>query len=165
MYLAQSCNDYVPTNLDLLRQNSRKYDRVMCMSKRLSGGCLCGAIQFDLEDNFSAFYQCHCKQCRQVTGSAFAANIFTRPNNINWVKGFDKITIYEHSEREFAKSFCQVCGSGVPFFDKKKTTLIVPAGSLDSEPSIEPQANIFVAEEACWFKPGLDAKRFESFPE
>lgn len=135
------------------------------MSEKLSGGCLCGAVKFELEDNFSAFFQCHCRQCQQVTGAAYAANIFTAPDNIKWVAGHDNVTVYEHPEREFAKSFCTKCGSGVPFLDKGKTTLIVPAGSLDSSPGIEPQANIFVSEQVHWLKPGLAAQEYDGFPE
>ena len=135
------------------------------MSNKLCGGCLCGVVKFELEDDFSAFFQCHCRQCQQVTGSAYAANIFTAPDNIKWVAGLDNVTVYEHPEREFAKSFCKICGSGVPFLDKGKTTLIVPAGSLDTAPDIEPQANIFVSEQAHWFKPGLKAEEYDGFPE
>ena len=135
------------------------------MNKKLTGECLCGAVQFSVKDEFKAFYQCHCKQCQQLTGSAFASNIFTAPGNIEWLKGKGNITVYEHPTRGFSKSFCAVCGSGLPFINKAKTTLIVPAGSLNELPDIQPQANIFTSEEACWLKPGLQAKGFIGFPE
>jgi hypothetical protein len=54
--------------------------------KKLTGACLCGSIAFSLKDDFKAFYQCHCKQCQQLTGSAFASNIFTDLDNISWIK-------------------------------------------------------------------------------
>lgn len=133
--------------------------------KKLTGQCLCGSVKFSVNDDFKAFYQCHCKQCQQLTGSAFASNIFTAPDNIEWLSGKDCITDYEHPSREFSKSFCRGCGSALPFVNKTKTSLIVPAGSLDELPEIQPQANIFVSEEACWLKPGLKAKNFDSFPE
>ena len=135
------------------------------MEKILNGNCLCGAIEFSLKEDFNAFYQCHCKQCKQLTGTAFASNLFTGVENINWLKGFEKVAFYEHPDREFSKAFCENCGSAMPFINKSKTSLVVPAGSLNEMPSIEPQANIFVSEEACWLKNGLKAKRFNSFPE
>ncbi|WDE14549.1 GFA family protein [Thalassomonas haliotis] len=135
------------------------------MSKKLTGECLCGKVTFSVSDNFRAFYQCHCKQCQQLTGSAFASNIFTAPDNIEWLSGESGITMYEHPSREFSKSFCSVCGSAVPFVNKTKTSLIVPAGSLNALPNIQPQANIFASEEACWLKPGLRAVNFSGFPE
>ncbi len=135
------------------------------MDNRLTGGCLCGAVHFSVADRFKAFYQCHCKQCQQLTGSAFASNIFTEPDNIEWLSGQDNVTAYEHSSREFSKSFCKTCGSALPFINKTKTSLIVPAGSLNELPTIQPLANIFRSEEACWLKSGLEAANFSGFPE
>jgi len=135
------------------------------MRKKLTGKCLCGSVKFTVSDNFKAFYQCHCKQCQQLTGSAFASNIFTDPDNIEWNSGESNITTYEHPSREFSKSFCNICGSAVPFINKSKTSLIVPAGSLNEVPNIQPQANIFTSEEACWLKSGLQAVSFSGFPE
>jgi hypothetical protein len=135
------------------------------MTNKLSGGCLCGYVEFSLEDNFSAFYQCHCKQCQNLTGSAFASNLITTPENIEWIKGADNIKKYDHPFRDFAKAFCGSCGSAVPFVNKSKRSLIVPAGSLKSFPAIRPQANIFTSEEACWLKAGQGAQEFEGFPK
>lgn len=135
------------------------------MDKELSGECFCGAVKFTIKDSFKAFYQCHCKQCQKFTGSAFASNIFTDPDNIKWVIGKNNITNYEHPTREFSKSFCILCGSGVPFINKTKTSLIVPAGSLNELPNMAPQANIFTSEEACWLKTGLQAENYSGFPK
>ena len=37
----------------------------------LTGGCLCGAVQYKVRDEFRYAMNCHCSQCRRVTGSAF----------------------------------------------------------------------------------------------
>lgn len=135
------------------------------MASELTGECLCGAVKFSVADNFKAFYQCHCKQCQQLTGSAFASNLFTAPDNIQWLSGQDSISHYEHPSREFSKSFCKSCGSALPFTNKTQSSLIVPAGSLNQLPDIQPQANIFSAEEACWLEQGFQAEKFSGFPE
>ena len=135
------------------------------MTNQLKGRCLCGEVEFSVENEFKAFYQCHCKQCRQLTGAAFASNLFTSIENIIWLQGESNVISYEHPEREFSKAFCSKCGSAVPFINKSKTSLIVPAGSLDEAPDIKPQANIFSSEEACWLKEGLQARNFSHFPE
>lgn len=135
------------------------------MKDHLTGECLCGTVKFSVADRFKAFYQCHCKQCQQLTGSAFASNLFAAPDDIEWLGGQDSITTYEHPSRDFSKSFCKACGSAVPFLNKTKTSLIVPAGSLNEFPDIQPQANIFTSEKACWLKQGLQAENFSGFPE
>jgi hypothetical protein len=135
------------------------------MNPKLKGQCLCGDVKFELLDDFKAFFQCHCSQCQRLTGSAFASNLFTQPDNIEWTSGEDAISCYEHPTREFSKSFCKTCGSAVPFINKRNTSLVVPAGSLLDKPSLPPQANIFTAEEAHWLAEGLQARKFEGFPE
>jgi hypothetical protein len=133
------------------------------MQNILSGGCFCGSVKFLIKDKFKDFYQCHCKQCQQLTGSAFASNILTDPGNIQWLKGHESIALYEHPTRVFSKSFCKVCGSGLPYINQSKTSLVIPAGSLNEPASINPQANIFKSEEAYWFRSGLKAKNYNGF--
>jgi hypothetical protein len=135
------------------------------MSNMINGGCLCGAIEFELDQDFKAFYLCHCKQCQTLTGSAFASNLLTHPQNISWLKGIDSVVVYEHPDRAFSKSFCKSCGSAVPFVNKTLTSLIVPAGSLKSEIREKVQANIFVSEKACWASLEPEVKNFELFPD
>ena len=133
--------------------------------KKLHGECLCGKVTFVLKDDFKAFYQCHCKQCQQLTGSAFASNLFTQVDNIEWLSGEENVVNFDHADREFSKAFCRYCGSALPFINQSKSSLIVPAGSLLEDPSVVPQANIFSNEKVCWLDQGLQAKEFESFPK
>lgn len=135
------------------------------MKKELEGSCLCGAIEFTVEDKFTKFFLCHCTQCQQITGSSYASNVFTNPDNITWLKGKEQSIRYDDPKRNFTKVFCSKCGSGLPFVNKIGNHLIVPAGSLKQAPSITPQVNIFCSEQASWYKEGVSAKSVEEFPE
>jgi len=134
------------------------------MTKKLSGSCLCGVVQYLVKDGFDAFYLCHCEQCQKVTGSGFAANILTTPDAISWVSGEDWLVNYEHPERAFSKAFCKVCGSGLPHINKSGKNLVIPAGSLDQPLNLSPEANLFVSESPVWLDIGLSAKKFRAFP-
>ncbi|MGY3571883.1 GFA family protein [Vibrio paucivorans] len=134
------------------------------MSK-LSGSCCCGAVSFEVEDDFKRFFFCHCDQCRKLTGSAHASNLFTLPDNITWKTGQSLLQRYEHPERAFARAFCSQCGSGMPYVNKSGKFLIVPAGSLDQEPSKTPDAQIFCTEQADWHKAGLSVEKLPGFPQ
>ena len=135
------------------------------MSSKVEGKCLCGEVCFEVEENFKAFYQCHCKQCQVLTGSAFASNLFSSPDNISWLKGKEFVTEYEHPSREFSKAFCKICGSALPYVNKKKTSLIIPAGSLSKDTSKPLDANIFVSEKVCRSTPSYAIKEFDFFPD
>jgi hypothetical protein len=135
------------------------------MTNTISGSCCCGGVEFTLADNFSDFYFCHCEQCRKLTGRAHASNLFTSPDNINWVKGAEKVKRYDHPERSFSKAFCENCASGLPFISKSGKSLIVPAGSLNGEPSINLDAQIFCSEQTEWHKNGLQVTKVSGFPQ
>lgn len=135
------------------------------MAKMITGSCCCGDVAFTLEDNFSDFYLCHCEQCRKLTGSAHASNLFTTPDNINWVSGIGKIKRYDHPQRVFTQAFCENCGSGVPFVTQDGKSLLVPAGSLNEESIKKLDAEIFCSEQTQWHKSALNVGKLPGFPE
>ena len=101
--------------------------------QKIKGGCLCGAVSFEVVNAFEKLFLCSCDQCRQITGSAFASNLFGGIEGFDWLAGAGDIVSYQVPGRDISKSFCRVCGSGVPWANGDGTKMIVPAGSL-SEP-------------------------------
>lgn len=123
-----------------------------------SGSCLCGAVMYEIEGDFEHFFLCHCNHCRKDTGSAHAANLFSTSASLKWVDGQDKVTSFNLPSTRHSRSFCSVCGSALPC--KQDNLLVVPAGSLDTDLSIKPNAHIFVASRAIWDK---ELERFPAF--
>ncbi|NVK12403.1 MAG: GFA family protein [Gammaproteobacteria bacterium] len=131
----------------------------------VSGQCLCGAIQYQVSGEVNAFHQCHCSRCRLSTGTAFAANIFTKPGNIRWLSGEFSIVRYElASAKYFIKAFCSHCGSPVPVVTRNGKSLMIPAGSLSSTIDISPDDNIFWNDRASWFDAGREVDCFAEYP-
>ncbi len=120
------------------------------MSNKHMGSCLCGQIRYEIEGDFESFFLCHCKYCQKDTGSAHAANLFTSTATLNWLSGQDKIAQFKLPTTHHTKSFCLICGSAVPSQQTNDASLVVPAGSLDSEVNIKPNAHIFVSSRANW---------------
>lgn len=130
----------------------------------IKGSCLCERVSFECEDDFQSFHLCHCKQCQKITGSAHASNLFTRVDNIKWLKGEALLKRYNMPERFFSKNFCTECGSAMPYVTQSGKALIVPAGCLDQGPSIAPQDNIYCSEKASWYASAIEAPSFDKFP-
>ncbi len=136
------------------------------MSDRLTGGCLCGRVQYRVTGPFDKFYLCHCSQCRRSTGSAHAANIFTSADRLEWLSGEALIKRYTPDEPgTISKCFCTHCGSLVPYTSLQSGKLIIPAGSLNRAPGINPDDNIFWRDRADWYDAGLAAKHCAQGPE
>lgn len=134
------------------------------MSK-ISGSCLCGAVSFEVKDDFRRLNFCHCKQCQRATGSAHASNLFTDADNIRWLSGEHLVKRFDVPGRAISKAFCTECGSGLPYISRSSGSLVVPAGALDTFFDSKPDMrNIFWAERAGWYEPALAADRHDAFP-
>jgi hypothetical protein len=120
------------------------------MSTTHRGSCLCGAVRFEVEGNFENFYLCHCQHCRKDTGSAHAANLFSSTATLQWLCGQDKVTIFNLKTTQHRHCFCSTCGSALPDLQMNGTLLKVPAGGLDTDVLIRPDAHIFFSSKANW---------------
>ena len=118
------------------------------------GSCLCGEVEYEVTGNMGIFQYCHCSRCRKFTGSAHASNLFVSPDQFNWLKGEQSVVNFLPEETKyFATAFCKTCGSSLPWKSKGSAVIIVPAGTLDKSPGIEPIQNIFFDSRAEWYKP------------
>jgi len=120
------------------------------MSNTYAGSCLCGEVRFEIEGEFERFYLCHCEYCRKDTGSAHAANLFSSTAALKWVSGEEKARQFNLPATRHGKCFCSTCGSALPMMQMNGQLLVVPAGSLNSEVLIRPNAHIFVSSKARW---------------
>jgi hypothetical protein len=118
------------------------------MSEKHTGGCLCGAVTFEIAGDFDRFYLCHCSRCRKFSGTAHASNLFSSDGKITWLSGEDRIKAYEVPGTRFKKNFCADCGSPLP--RERGEGVIVPAGGLDTPVDVRPTAHIFFADKATW---------------
>ncbi len=137
------------------------------MATPYRGQCLCGSVRFEITGPFKRFMLCHCSRCRRASGSAHVSNLFCKPEGLRWLSGEDRVRRFDLPGAErFGKSFCETCGSPVPHVGKDGSYLLVPAGTLDDDPDIRPQAHIFCADRAVWDDDSLQqAPRFEQYPE
>lgn len=129
---------------------------------RTTGSCLCGAVRFDIEGAFDAFYLCHCGRCRKDTGTAHAANLFASTARLLWRQGEDKVRTFRLEDTRHARAFCARCGSAMPY--ESEGSVVVPAGSLDTPLAIAPQAHLFVSCRAEWDQHLEEIRGFEGLP-
>ena len=123
------------------------------MSEQTKGRCLCGSIEYEISGNMGVFQYCHCSRCRKFTGSAFAANIFVSFEQFQWTQGESNLGRYSPAETKyFATAFCKVCGSSMPWRSKGAKVMVVPAGTLQGHPGIEPRQNIYCGSKADWYQ-------------
>lgn len=131
----------------------------------LSGSCLCGSVQYHLSGEQARFYHCHCERCRKATGTGHASNIILQGDAITWTAGESLLTRYKVPEaKRFAVVFCSVCGGNLPRVSSAAGIVVVPAGSLDGDPGVLPEARIFHDSRAAWSCADPDIPCFPEYP-
>ncbi|MBO2603185.1 GFA family protein [Shewanella algae] len=118
--------------------------------KQYRGSCLCGKVRFEISAELQQFFLCHCSRCRKDSGSAHSANLFSDSAELTWLSGQDAITAFTLPGTRHSRHFCAVCGSALPKAVEGSHLLQIPAGSLDDEPGLTPQAHIFCQTRAAW---------------
>ncbi len=131
----------------------------------LHGGCLCGAVTFELSLPIMAMYHCHCSRCRKGSGTGHATNIRAVPAQLRWLTGETLITRYRlPTAQRFGKWFCSQCGSPLPRVVAENNFVVVPAGSLDELPAETPTAHIFWQSRAPWSCASGSLPTYEGYP-
>jgi hypothetical protein len=118
--------------------------------EKFFGSCLCAGVKFEINGSFESFFLCHCKHCQKDTGSAHGANLFSQSAQLKWLMGEKNVKTFTLPGTRHMKAFCQDCGSAMPNLQMNGQLLVVPAGSLDSEVKIKPNAHLFVSSRAAW---------------
>ena len=121
-------------------------------SSKVSGSCLCGSVIYEVTGETIRFSHCHCQRCRKATGTGHATNLLLTPvTGITWLKGESLLQCYKVPEAErFYNCFCKRCGSPMPRTVPEIDAVLIPAGSLDTEPPVQPQQHIFWNSRAEW---------------
>ncbi len=128
----------------------------------LSGSCLCGGVRFEVTEPFERVTQCHCTNCKKISGGTGTTNGRTRTEAIRVLEGEELLRTFQPVEGT-AKTFCSVCGSnlfggGWPRSERASVRL----SALDSPFDQRPGSHVFVRSVAPWETlPDDGAERFE----
>jgi hypothetical protein len=129
----------------------------------IQGSCLCGQVKFELAGQPMFINHCHCSMCRKVHGAAFGSFLHAAGHQFRWVSGEDLVQHYRSSP-ENLRSFCRNCGANVPVLEDEGAHVIIPAGTLDTDPGVRPVVHIHVESMAPWYEITDSLPQFAAFP-
>lgn len=116
----------------------------------LTGGCMCGAVRFEVTQPLLGALYCHCKRCQRRTGTAFSVSALTVPGSFRVTAGSNLIRSWRPPDG-WVKSFCAECGSQAYTTHPDNPELLsVRMGALDDDPGIRPSAHQFTDYAAPW---------------
>ena len=115
----------------------------------VTGGCLCGAVRYELQGRLRGVVNCHCGQCRRTHGH-FSANTAVK---------LDQLVLHQlaglkwfRSSDEARRGFCQQCGASLFWAPMDGNYIAVAAGSLDQPSGLETVAHIHTADLADYYR-------------
>ena len=120
------------------------------VAEMLNGKCECGAVRYQVADEFLYASNCHCSRCRAATGSAFKPFAGIEREKLELVEGGAALLI--NGEETLNDTRCASCGSLLYSVVRDGAYVHVALGSLVDEPSIRPTEHIFVGSKAPWFE-------------
>ena len=113
-----------------------------------TGGCLCGAVRYELRGETTSVTYCHCSMCRRWHGHAGAyaavdraAFVVTEPRGLEWYS----------SSPSVRRGFCAECGSSLFFDEAGDPKVGFTAGTLDEPTGLRSKAHIFVASKGDYY--------------
>jgi hypothetical protein len=115
----------------------------------LQGGCLCGAVRFELTSPPLYAGYCHCTRCQRRTGTAASASAQVDPGAVRWLRGEELIRGWTPSEG-FEKCFCGECGAHLFSRSRDRSRMAMRMSAFDGDPGLRPSYRQFVAYAASW---------------
>jgi hypothetical protein len=127
------------------------------------GGCLCGAVRYELHGVVRHLCYCHCTSCRRAAGAPMVAWGTVAREDFRVTRG--SLSTYRSSPAVL-RTFCAQCGTGITYRNEARPQDIdVALATLDEPARLAPQAHVWVAEKLPWVQIADDLPRFPAgFP-
>jgi hypothetical protein len=115
---------------------------------KVTGNCLCGAVQYQIAGSLKQVVGCHCTMCRKQTGHYLA---FTAAWKEHVTIANDDALKWCQSSDDSRRGFCSECGSILFFETEDDDKISIAAGSLNGNTDLNLVAHIFVADKGDYY--------------
>lgn len=123
-----------------------------------TGGCLCGAVRYEVQGRLRDVVNCHCSQCRRLNGN-YGAHSKALKVKIT-IKKDEGLSWYKISDR-VRRGFCRECGAGLFWEPYQQDATAIIAGSLDSPTGLKTIGHIFVGGKSDFYEITDDFPQFQ----
>ena len=115
-------------------------------AKNQQGGCQCGAVRYSTTDAPVRVIACHCKTCRQRSGSPYGVGVYLAEEDVEFNGGEMKSFEFNSSAsgRWLRNHFCPNCGSTVCWTLELRPGLVgIAGGNYDHPDWFKIQAHVW----------------------
>jgi hypothetical protein len=113
-----------------------------------AGGCLCGAVRFELSGPVHGLCWCHCTSCRRGAGAPAVPWGTVPCERFRVTRG--ELTEYRSSP-PVLRGFCAACGTSLTYRrDSRPAEIDVTLATLDEPARFAPQMHVWVSDKLPW---------------
>jgi hypothetical protein len=130
---------------------------------KISGGCYCGAIRYEMSEAPDRVSLCHCRDCQKGAGAPMVSWAAFKDGTMTLTRGKPK-TVQINGQS--IRSFCGDCGTGLFFHNVEFLPGIIDVQTitLDDPQAFPPVAHIQTAEQPSWMADAHSLPAFLRFP-
>jgi len=135
------------------------------MTLSIKGGCVCQHVRYEIAAEPVRMVNCHCRDCQQMTGSAFAPLLVFLAENARLSGEVHYYPVTSARGSKVERGFCPNCGCPiVTRTDARPDRLLVFAASLDDPSLHRPEVNLWMKSAAPWDHVDPQIPAFETYP-
>jgi len=125
----------------------------------LEGGCLCGAVRYQVRGKPTNTMICHCRTCRRATGSPVVAWLTFAKADFEVTTG----ALAEfRSSPPVRRGFCGTCGTPLTYSHRESPDSIdVTTCSLDEPQAFPPTHHSWLSDDVSWIRFGDGLPEFQ----
>ncbi len=114
----------------------------------LSGGCLCGAVRYEVRGAGANPCYCHCASCRRAVGAPGVPWVSFAHESFRVTRG----TLAEYrSSAAVLRGFCRDCGTSLTYRNERRPAEIdLTLATLDAAAQLAPQMHVWCGERLPW---------------
>ena len=119
--------------------------------ERMAGGCLCGAVRYQVRGDPVRMLNCHCRDCQRAGGGAFAALFVVAKQQFEMSGELRYHATVGSSGNLVERGFCPTCGSPVAIrLERAPEVVALHAASLDDPSEHRPALDIYTESAQPW---------------
>jgi hypothetical protein len=116
-----------------------------------SGGCLCGAVRYEVRGPLRDVLICHCQECRRWHGHFSASSaaakddlVLLEQRGLRWANS-------PNSDANARRGFCAQCGSSLFWDPPRRGTISISAGTLDMPTGLRIAGHWYVSQASDYY--------------
>ena len=136
------------------------------MKLPIKGGCLCGAVQYEITAEPIGAGNCHCRTCQKSVGTAYTAVLFVPYQALIITGEFKEYATQATSGNTMYRGFCSQCGTSL-FGRNSGSDTIRPinAATLDDPSIYQPHIDFWVSDAQPWDIMHTELPKFSENPK